>query len=141
MSTFELLDAYAAARREIMKIRSAELRAQDFGQKQMTILYRLTQSSASMGELAEYSLSDKASTTRTVASLEGAGFVKRVSDAADRRVTKIELTAKGRAKAASAVRLRKFIAQKVNGALDASSRKKLVELLNELSDQLKKSRS
>jgi len=140
MSTFELLDAYAAARREILKIRSTEMRAHDLGQKQMTILYRLTLSGASMGELAEYTLSDKASTTRTVDSLQEAGFVKRTSDPDDRRVTLIELTPKGRAKAAHAVKMRKVISQKVNGALEGTDRRKLVELLNKLTEALKNSR-
>jgi DNA-binding MarR family transcriptional regulator len=140
MSTFELLDAYAAARREILRIRSVELRALDFGQKQMMIMYRLSRSGASMGELAEYTLSDKASTTRTVASLQEAGLVKRAGNPNDRRMTLIELTSKGRAKAAEAVRLRKVIAQKVNHALGAADRKTLVELLNQLTNQLKKSR-
>lgn len=141
MSTFELLDAYAAARREILKIRSSEMRALDFGQKQMTILYRLTLSGASMGELADYTLSDKASTTRTVDSLQEAGYVKRTSDPDDRRVTLIELTPKGRAKAAKAVKMRKVIAQKVNGALESGDRKKLVELLTQLTNHLKNSRT
>jgi DNA-binding MarR family transcriptional regulator len=140
MSTFDLLDAYAAARREILKIRSVEMREHDFGQKQMTILYRLAQSGASMGELAEYTLSDKAATTRTVASLEEAGYVKRVGHPIDRRVTLIELTSRGRAKAAQAVKTRKIIAQKVNRALDGLDRKKLVDLLNKMTNQLKQSR-
>jgi DNA-binding MarR family transcriptional regulator len=140
MSTFDVLEAYAAARREILRIRAIEMREHDFGQKQMTILYRLTRSSASMGELAEYTISDKASTSRTVASLEAAGDLKRVSDPDDRRVTLIELTPKGRIKAAHAVKLRKIIAQRVNRSLGKDERATLVELLNKMTNYLEQSR-
>jgi DNA-binding MarR family transcriptional regulator len=132
MSTFEVLDAYSSLRREISLIRAAEMRALDFGYKQMLILYRLTKSSASMGELAEFSQSDKASATRAVGTMEGSGWVKKVFDPTDRRKVFIELTAQGRRKAAKADVLRHHIGQRVNKTLSVQEQKELARLLKKV---------
>jgi DNA-binding MarR family transcriptional regulator len=85
-----------------------------------------------MGELADYTLSDKASISRTVNLLEDSGFIKRVSDPSDRRVTSIELTAKGRAQSEKAVEIRKSIAKKLDSTLTTAERKQLSALVNKV---------
>jgi DNA-binding MarR family transcriptional regulator len=140
MSTFTVLDAYSALRREISLVRSVELKALDFGYKQMVILYRLTQGNCAMGELAEYTQSDKASATRAVESLESAGWVKRIADPADRRKIIIELTARGRQKAAKAIEIRDHIGERVNATLNANEQKELSRLLNKVVEGLQEIR-
>ena len=49
-----------------------------------------------MGELARLIDRDKSTVTSLVEKLAGLGYIKRVRDAADHRVTKIRLTEKGR---------------------------------------------
>ena len=130
MSTFAVLDAYSLLKREIGLLKSIEMKALDFGPKQMMILYRLSQSSATMGELADYTLSDKASTSRAISSLESAALVRRTSQDGDRRVIVIELTAKGKTKAAKATEIRNFIGKKFSDILNQNDKIKLSLLLN-----------
>lgn len=140
MSTFSVLDAFSLFRRELGLLRANEMKALEFGPKQMMILYRLTLSKATMGELAEYTASDKASATRAVSSLESAGLVRRQDHDEDRRIIIIELTNKGRSKAAEAVKLRKKIGERVNGALNQSEQKTLAALLARAANSLKELR-
>ena len=140
MSTYPVLDAYSLVRREIGLLKSIEMKALDFGPKQMMILYRLSISSATMGEIAEYTLSDKASTSRAVTSLESAGLVKRVNQEGDRRVTVIELTSKGKTKAAKAIEIRDFIGKRFSSILDSSEQKQLAHLLNKVGQGLRDQR-
>lgn len=140
MSTFVVLDAFSFLRREIGRISSSEMKALDLGPKQMHLLYRLSLSTATMGELADYTLSDKASTTRAVAALESAGLVRRTSREDDRRVIVIELTAKGKQKAGKAVHLRNQIGERVEGTLTNAEKKTLAALLEKAAHGLKNHR-
>jgi DNA-binding MarR family transcriptional regulator len=140
MSTFIVLDSYSALRRELSLIRSVELKSLDFGYKQMMILYRLTLSNASMGEIADYTQADKASTTRAVESLEKAGWVRRIADDEDRRKIIIELTARGKQKAVKAHEIRDHIGQQVNATLTAAEQKELSRLLNKVVEGLQEQR-
>lgn len=141
MSTFDVLEAYVSLRREIALIRAAETKNLDFGHNQISVLYRLSLSSASMGELASHLSSDKASITRTISSLENEGLVRRLIDPNDRRVSHIELTAKGKAQAHKAHEIRKSIGRKLNSGLTPAERKQLVYLVNKITAKLKDQKS
>jgi DNA-binding MarR family transcriptional regulator len=132
MSSSEVLDSFIALRRHVALIRASEASALDFGHNQIAILYKLSLGPATMGALADYTLSDKASISRTVNLLEDSGFIKRVSDPSDRRVTSIELTAKGRAQSEKAVEIRKSIAKKLDSTLTTAERKQLSALVNKV---------
>ena len=51
---------------------------------------------STMSELAELATIDRTTLTRTIDRMEGAGWLARVADAADMRVTRLELSAAGR---------------------------------------------
>jgi DNA-binding MarR family transcriptional regulator len=140
MSTFRVLEAYSMLRREVSLISAAKLKALDFGHKQMMILFRLTQSPAGMTELADFSQSDKASISRAVDSLEAAGWVKRTVPGEDRRKSVIELTSKGKLKAAKADEIRQHIGEQINQTLNAQEQKELSRLLNKVSSGLQEMR-
>ena len=129
MSTNEILDAFAMLRKELGHVRAAELKAYDFGPMQMVILFRLSRSSATMGELAEYALVDKGALTRAIRSLEKQGLVKKNNHQTDLRVTVIELTTKGKLRAADAEMIRENIGKKINSTLNIQERKELGRLL------------
>ena len=132
MSTNEVLESYLLLRRTVALIRAAETKNLSFGHNQISFLYRLSLSSATMGELSEYSSSDKASTSRTISALEKEGLVKRVSDPKDRRVIRIELTAKGRVQAKQAHLIRSHIGQKLDQFLSAPERKQFHNLIQKI---------
>ena len=136
MSTFEVLESYVLLKRAVAQIRAAELKNLEFGHNQIGILYRLSISDATMGELADYSLTDKASVSRTVASLEKLGFVKRVGDKADRRVINIELTAKGKIQAQVAAKIRSSVGKKLDATLNPAEKKQLTLLTQKIVDHL-----
>lgn len=140
MATNRILDRYSMLRRELALARAAELGEKDFGHMQMVILYRLTLSPATMGEIAEYTLADKASATRAVASLEKAGLIARKTAAADRRVTMVGLTKKGRKQAADAVKVRGKLERKIVRSLFPAERRELARLLGKVSDGLRRQR-
>jgi DNA-binding MarR family transcriptional regulator len=140
MATNRILDLYSMLRRELALTRAAELGEKDFGHMQMVILYRLTLSPATMGEIAECTLADKASATRAVASLEKAGLMTRKTAATDRRVTMVELTRKGRKQAADAVKVRGKIEQKIIRSLDSTERREFARLLGKVADGLRSQR-
>lgn len=140
MSSFDVIDAYAFIRQEITFARAKELKAVNLSVKQIGILFRLSLSPATMGELAEYTMADKASTSRTVASLESGGYVKRSSAAGDRRVSRMELTPKGALKVTKIQWVRKMLGAKINDVLNASEQKQLARLMNKLAQNLKDKR-
>jgi DNA-binding MarR family transcriptional regulator len=131
-----ILDAYASLRRELSLIFASQLKSTEFGHKQMVILYRLVQSPTSMSDLADFTQSDPAATTRAVAALEKVGYVKRVRDENDHRKTIIELTRNGQSKAAKASALRKVIGSMVNETLNPKERVLFAELLNKVANGL-----
>lgn len=57
--------------------------------------------SLSMSELADLASIDRSTLTRTVDRLQNAGWMRRISDAADMRVTRLALTSSGQALFAS----------------------------------------
>lgn len=136
MSTFSVLEAYAKVRREVSLISAARLKALDFGQKQMMILFRLGEDDCSMSELGEFTQSDKASITRAVDSLEAAGWLERKPSSEDRRKIMVGLTTKGKQKARQARDLRNFIGERLNETLTPTERKDLARLLNKVAEGL-----
>lgn len=107
----------------------------------MMVLFRLIESPASMGELSEFCQSDPAATTRTVASLEKAGLVKRVEDGEDCRRFIIHLTPKGRKRAAIADVIRLRLSEMVNKTLTTEEQIRFVKLLNKVVAGLRKDRN
>jgi DNA-binding MarR family transcriptional regulator len=138
---FQVLDAFAALRRELGLQRAAEMKDLAFGHNQLVLIFRLSQSSAAINELAEYTLSDKASTSRTVSSLEEAGFVRRVPHKTDGRISMIELTPKGRKKAEQTNDIRSFIGENLNATLTVTEQKTLANLLNKAVSGLREQRN
>ena len=108
----------------------------EFGHNQISILYRLSLSNATLSELVEYALSDKASTSRTVNLLEKGGLIKKVVDETDRRVVNIELTAKGRSRAKKAGQIRQAIANKLDEGLTSSERKQFKILVDKILEHI-----
>ncbi|MGZ3769623.1 MAG: MarR family winged helix-turn-helix transcriptional regulator [Bdellovibrio sp.] len=137
MSTFEVLEAYLSFRRAISQVRAGVTKDIDFGHNQISVLFRLSLSSATMGELTEYTLSDKASMSRTVAQLEKQGYLKRKPNKEDKRVSIIELTAKGKTQARKADEIRTAIGKKMDESLSPTERKQLVFLIQKSIENLK----
>jgi DNA-binding MarR family transcriptional regulator len=129
MATFPLLEAYAKLRREVSLLGASALKESEMGQKQMQLLYRLSQSPCAMSELADFAQSDKASTTRTVESLVKDGLARRLDDRDDRRRCVIQLTAKGEKRAGKALNVREYIGERLNDTLNAGEREMLTQLL------------
>ncbi|MDD2553906.1 MAG: MarR family transcriptional regulator [Desulfotomaculaceae bacterium] len=76
---------------------SKELRPYNIGSGQYSLLMVLSHKNGSMQEMLASELQmDKANVTRAITKLEGQGYVRRESDAADKRVYRIYLTDKGR---------------------------------------------
>ena len=136
MTTNSILDSYLQFRRALTALRTKEARDVEFGQSQTMVLYRLAQSDATMGELVEHAMTDKAAMSRTVSSLLKAGLVRRKADPADRRVVRIELTAKGRTKARLATKIRANIGKALENSLSAKDRRTFVELMDQITAYL-----
>ena len=132
MSNFEVLESFIQLRRMVALLRSSEIKDLNFGHNQIGVLYRLSLSNATMSELAENALSDKASMTRTVAVLEKEGFVKRTSDPNDGRIVNIQLTPKGKVQAKRAQKIRNSIGRKIEIGLTPEERKKFVLLVQKI---------
>jgi DNA-binding MarR family transcriptional regulator len=141
MTTFSVLEAYSLLRRELNFIRSSRIDEAKMGYKQMLILNRLMDSEATMGELAEFTLSDKAAMTRMIYSLEKVGWVKRSASAQDKRSFIISLTPKGRNKAKQAREVRDYIGQQFENSLNEQEQKDLTKLLHKVSAGLQKQRT
>lgn len=137
----EVLNAYISLRREIALLRSAHIKDLDFGHNQISVLYRLSLSDATMGELSDHTLSDKGSMTRTVSLLEKAGLVQRASDKNDRRVYIIKLTAKGRTYALQAQKVRNAIGDQLDKCLTVAERRQLTTLVDKISTSLSGSKN
>jgi DNA-binding MarR family transcriptional regulator len=136
MTTNSLLESYLKIKRVLAALRAQEMKNLDFGANQISVLYRLSLSDATMGELVEYASTDKASMTRTIASLVASGLVRRKSDAEDRRVIRIELTAKGKEKASVAKKVRTNIEKKLEESLSSKDRQAFSSLVDKLTDYL-----
>ncbi len=127
-----IIESYTKLRRQVSLLGAIELKAADLGLKQMQILYQISGSPRTMGDLASCTLSDKASTTRTVEALVRAGWVTRVNSTEDRRKRVIAVTVKGRLKAQKALEVRESIGKRLDETLTLNERKTLVQLLNKV---------
>lgn len=132
MSTHSILENYAQLRRTLAGLKSAEKNIAEFGHNQILVLYRLSLSDATMTELVEYCLSDKASMTRTISALVKQGMVRRHADQADRRVVRIELTNKGKEKAQAAKKIRDRIGKRLEHALAPKERELFIQLIQKM---------
>lgn len=137
----EVLNAYVSLRREVALLRAAHIKDLEFGHNQISVLYRLLISEATMGQLSDHTLSDKGSMTRTVGLLEKAGLVQRSPDKNDRRVFNIKLTAKGRTYALQAQKARDNIGDELEKCLNAAERRQFALLVDKIAAQLSKARA
>jgi DNA-binding MarR family transcriptional regulator len=137
MAKSTILDSFSSLRRSLAVLRAIESKDFEYGHNQMAVLYRLSLSNATMGELVEYALSDKASMTRTVSSLEKLGFVRRKVDQSDRRIVIIELTAKGKVHAHGAQKIRQSIGRKLEECLNVKEREQFASLVEKITNNLK----
>lgn len=136
MATFEVLEAFRTLRRDVALLRAAESKDFDWGHNQISILYRLSLSRAKMGELADYTFTDKASITRTIAVLERRGLVKRTSDPKDKRITYIELTKSGKQQAQKAKEIRDSIGKRLDACLSKEERVTFGKLVQKITEGL-----
>jgi len=136
MTTSLVLDSYLKIKRVVAALRAQEMKNLEFGANQISVLYRLSLSDATMGELVEHALTDKASMTRTITSLVKAGFVRRKSDSEDRRTVRIELTTKGKEKAIIAKKVRINIQKRLEESLSSKDRQAFASLVDKLTDAL-----
>lgn len=84
---------------------------------------------ASQVELGRSMGIDKASMVKWIDSLERSGFVVRVADREDRRIKRIQITAKGSKKLKAASRIREGVEDKFFTALTKSERAELERIL------------
>ncbi|MGE0174363.1 MAG: MarR family winged helix-turn-helix transcriptional regulator [Oligoflexales bacterium] len=137
MTTFAVLESFLALRRTIALLRAAETKGIEFGHNQIAVLYKLSLANATMSELVEYTYSDKAAMTRTVASLEKMGFVKRLVNEEDRRSAIVALTPKGKNRADIALEIRNAIGKKLDGCLTPGEREQFLSLVKKIGRNLK----
>ncbi len=134
----EVLESYKALRRALALLKSRVTKNLDLSDNQFSFLFRLYESSASMGQLAEFAVTDKASTTRTVALMEKAGLVRRVADEQDKRIVRIELTGAGKTMARKTQDIRDEVASRLESALNKAERKQFTQLVAKIVDHLEK---
>ena len=98
------------------------------------ILYQLSQTdSLSMKELSERVHRDKSTTTVLVNKLEAAGFVARVKDSSDSRITNISLTEMGRNYNDTLSAISSALNERCCQGLSTDEQKTLFELLSRIS--------
>lgn len=136
----KILNSYSIFRRELALLGNVELKKLKMSSKAIRILYRLSLSDASMSELALFDNGDKASITRSIATLEKSNLVKKYPDSNDGRISMVTLTKKGIEKAAIAQKYRSYLGQQINNTLTTSEREVLAELLHKVADGLKQKR-
>ena len=101
-----------------------ELKKYNFGRSQMMIVSSLSRlGDQTMKDLSAITLSDPASTTRTVHSLEKLGWLKRVVDKEDQRRTLVRLTPKGHRHARDVIAMRQTIAKRIDKCLSVDEQK------------------
>ncbi|HEX7007265.1 MAG TPA: MarR family transcriptional regulator [Alphaproteobacteria bacterium] len=104
----------------------AALGAHRFSQTQWRILVALSeQEPLSIGELSEITFVEGSALGRAVAKMEQAGLVRRQPDAADRRVVRVRMTARGRARLAQ---LKPVVIGETNSALAGLSKRDVQRL-------------
>lgn len=138
-SSDSVLETYVALKRLLAIYWSNQTKDLGLGVNQVGVLYRLLQSEATMGELCDIAQSDKGSMTRTIGSLVKLGLVKRRSDLHDGRITRIELTAKGRSIAQEAKKIRMSVEKKLDAALSQDERNQFLKLKEKIAKQIQES--
>jgi DNA-binding MarR family transcriptional regulator len=137
MSINPLLEAYRALKREIALVASSLLKKHGISQKQMTMLFYISENSqATASDLAFHTQSDPAAVTRALGSLEKAGYLKRETDPSDNRKTHLTLTAKGKAKAEKLEEIRSELSTRISDTVSASDLKELERLMRTVAEGL-----
>jgi len=141
-TSLAILDVYSALRREIGLMVSFELNQYNMGRNQMMIVIHLDEhEAATLSEISEITMSDPASTTRTISSMEKAGWIKRTANPHDQRQSMVSLTAKGRKQAVIARKVRKDLAVKVNQTLSKEEGIIVHKLIAKMIEGLQKDRA
>jgi DNA-binding MarR family transcriptional regulator len=142
MASLSLLDAFALLRRELSLMVNQELKELNIGPKQMLVLYYLSlHGSASATVLSDYSQSDPAATSRTIASLEKLAWIKRTTDPSDSRRSILVLTASGKKAAQMTKAVRLAIATRLSDTLSVKEQSQLEKLLLKAAESLQNVRS
>ncbi len=97
----------------------------DITRLHLGVMGRLSLGNVPLSELARTSLVHKPQMTRIIDQLERSGFVERIADPSDRRVTNIALTASGRVMLAN---LKLKVTENVKKALATLSPEELVQM-------------
>lgn len=141
MSISPLLEAYRSLKREITLIASAELKNLDVGEKQMAILFYISENQgATASDLAAHTQSDPSAVTRALQSLKSAGLLKKKTDPEDNRRTHLELTPKGLKKAASLQVIREEVTKRISKTLSGADLKELERLMRTVAEGLQAQR-
>lgn len=139
---FLILDAYSALRRELGVLVGTELSKYKFGRNQMVIIIHLSDhETATLSELSNITMSDPASTTRTISSMEKAGWLKRTANPQDQRQSIVSLTTKGQKQAAIAREVRKALAVKVNHTLTKEEGLLVSKLMSKIVEGLQQNKT
>jgi DNA-binding MarR family transcriptional regulator len=100
------------------------------------VFQHLVAGARTIGELAERMAVTQQAASKTVAELEGLGYVERTADAGDARVRRIALSARGRAAIAAGRKARAALERRLEArcgaAAIAAARRTLVAALDEL---------
>jgi DNA-binding MarR family transcriptional regulator len=108
---------------------------------QMSIISHLSRSDAlTISDLSKLTVSDKSSTSRTLAGLEKLGWINKVAGKADRRKSFIQLTAKGRKQATIADEICDSLSDRMELAITSQEKRQLISLLGKIVDSLIRSR-
>jgi DNA-binding MarR family transcriptional regulator len=100
---------------------------------QMSIVSHLSRNTAlTISDLSKLTVSDKSSTSRTLAGLEKLGWIKKVAGKDDRRKSFIQLTAKGRKQAKIADKICDSLSDTMELAITSQERIQLVSLLGKI---------
>ncbi|WP_045875139.1 MarR family transcriptional regulator [Pseudofrankia sp. DC12] len=124
----DLAAALGALHRQVNILYGVIARRFGFTTQQIELLCHLVDRAPSLGELAATLGCDKTNVTGMVDRLERRGLVRRTTDPADRRVSRVTLSEQG---AALAPRIRSAVAEAIAdtlGSLDTADRGRLTDL-------------
>jgi DNA-binding MarR family transcriptional regulator len=142
MSINPLIEAYRSFKREIALIASTELKKVSMGEKQMVMLFYLSENKeATASCLAAHTQTDPASVTRALRSLEESGFVRKKVDPQDNRRSHLEITTKGKAKAESLEAIRDNFSSRISRTLSAKELRELERLMRTVAEGLSNQRA
>lgn len=83
-----------------------------------------------LGDMAEHFMISRPAVTKNIDNLEKMGYVKRISDASDRRIVKVSLTREGRDVLKINFNASEFMASEFEGRLDESELDYLKRILD-----------